>query len=108
MWNVVVEDVSLAEVKRGLDDGSIILIDVRELNEWAAGRIAGARLNSLSTFDVSAIPDEPGKRVVVYCRSGRRTLQALERAQAGGRLDVKAHFSGSMLAWLAAGEPVEL
>ena len=106
MSNVVVEEVSLDEVKRGLADGSIALIDVREPNEWAAGHIAGATLNPLSHFDVSAIPNEPGKRVVFHCRSGKRTLQALEMAQRAGRTDVTAHFGGSMLAWEAAGEPV--
>lgn len=105
--SVVVEDLDLDEVKRGLAEGSIVLIDVREANEWAAGHIPGAIHNPLSAFDVSAIPNEPGKRVVVYCRSGRRTLQALERAQTGGRPDVKAHFGGSMLAWQAAGEPLK-
>ncbi len=102
----VVEDVSLDEVKRGLADGSIALIDVREANEWAAGHIEGALFNPLSAFDPSALPKQPGKRVVVYCRSGRRTLSALALAQAAGRDDVKAHFGGSMNAWLAAGEPV--
>ena len=104
MSNLVVEDVSLEEVKRGLADGSIILIDVREPNEWAAGHIKGARLNPLSRFDVSAIPNE---RVVFHCRSGKRTLQALEMTQSAGRKDVTAHFGGSMLAWEAAGEPIE-
>ena len=37
-----VEDVSLEDVKRGLADGSILLIDVREDNEWAAGHVPGA------------------------------------------------------------------
>ncbi|MDE2361599.1 MAG: rhodanese-like domain-containing protein [Hyphomicrobiales bacterium] len=102
-----VEDVSLEDVKRGLADGSIVLIDVREPNEWAAGHINGARLNPLSTFDVSAIPQEPGKKVVFHCRSGKRTLQAIARAHEAGRTDLNAHFGGSMLAWEAAGEPVE-
>ena len=48
-----------------------------------------------------------GKPIVFYCRSGRRTLQALEFAQTRGRPDVKAHFGGSWLAWTAAGEPVK-
>ena len=102
-----VEDLSLEEVKRGLADGSIVLIDVREPNEWAAGHIKGAILNPLSRFDVSAIPKSPGKKVVFQCRSGKRTLQAIEMARLGGRPDANAHFGGSMLAWQAAGEPVE-
>jgi rhodanese-related sulfurtransferase len=103
---LIVEDVSLEEVKKGLADGSIALIDVREPHEWAEGHIAGATLNPLSTFDPEALPHDPGKRVVLQCRSGGRTLKALAIAQAAGRDDVRAHFSGSMNAWLAAGEDV--
>ena len=101
-----VEDVSLEDVKRGLADGTILLIDVREDNEWAAGHIAGAVHNPLSRFDVDAIPKNSGKRVVFHCRSGKRTLQAIEAARLAGRTDLNAHFGGSMLAWEAAGEPL--
>lgn len=101
---IVVEELNLDEVKQGLADGSIALVDVREDNEWAAGHIPGAIHNPLSRLDLSALPRD--KRVVFYCRSGRRTLLALEKAQTGGRPDVKAHFGGSMLVWTAAGEPV--
>lgn len=102
----IVEDVSIDEVKKGLADGTIALIDVREPNEWAEGHIPGALFNPLSAFDPAMLPREAGKRVVVYCRSGRRTLSALALAQAAGRDDVRAHFGGSMNAWLAAGETV--
>ena len=102
---IVVEELNLDEVKQGLADGSIALVDVREDNEWAAGHIPGATHNPTSRLDLSALPRD--RRVVFYCRSGRRTLQALELAQTGGRADVKAHFGGSMLAWQAAGEPVK-
>ncbi|MGH6867908.1 MAG: rhodanese-like domain-containing protein, partial [Methylocella sp.] len=37
-----VENVSIDELKKGLADGSILLVDVREPNEYAAGRIPGA------------------------------------------------------------------
>ena len=32
---------------------------------------------------------------------------ALEAAQQAGRADVKAHFGGGMLEWMAAGEKVD-
>ena len=48
------EDVSLAELKQGLADGSILLVDVREPNEWDAGHIAGAILHPMSSFDPDA------------------------------------------------------
>ena len=103
----VVEDVTLDELKQGLADGSILLVDVREANEWAAGRIPGAVLNPLSAFDPKALPNEPGKRVVLHCRSGKRSVTALGLAQAAGRQDVRAHFAGGMLEWVGTGSDVE-
>ncbi|GAC1337746.1 MAG: rhodanese-like domain-containing protein [Beijerinckiaceae bacterium] len=95
------------ELKRGLADGSILLVDIREPNEWDAGHIAGATLHPLSVFDPSALPHEAGKRVVLHCRSGKRSATALAIAQANGRDDVRAHFGGGMLEWVGSGEPVE-
>ena len=104
---IIVEDVSLAELKKGLADGSIALVDVREANEWAAGRIPGATFNPLSAFNPAALPAaKPGQRVVLHCRSGKRSITALGLAQAGGRDDVRAHFTGGMLEWQGAGEKV--
>jgi rhodanese-related sulfurtransferase len=102
----IIEDVSLEELKRGLADGSIALVDVREANEWAAGHIAGATFNPLSAFNPAALPKTPGQRVVLHCRSGKRSITALDLAQKNGRDDVRAHFTGGMLEWQGAGEPV--
>lgn len=103
----IVENVSLDELRAGLADGSILLVDVREANEWAAGRIPGALFNPLSAFDAEALPKEEGKRVVLHCRSGRRSVTALGLAQAAGRDDVRAHFGGGMLEWVGEGNEVE-
>ncbi len=104
---IIVEDVPLADLKKGLADGSIALVDVREANEWAAGRIPGATFNPLSAFRPEALPAaKPGQRVVLHCRSGKRSITALGQAQAGGRPDVRAHFTGGMLEWQGAGESV--
>ena len=103
----IVENVPLDELKRGLADGSILLVDVRESNEWDAGHIPGATLNPLSVFDPSALPEGEGKRVVLHCRSGKRSVAALGLAQENGRSDVRAHFEGGMLEWAAAGERID-
>lgn len=101
-------DVTLDELKNGLADGSILLVDVREAEEYAAGHIAGALFNPLSRFDAAKLPPSaPGKKIVLYCRSGRRSVTAMEQARMAGRADVNTHFGGGMLAWLEAGEKVE-
>jgi rhodanese-related sulfurtransferase len=108
MTDATFENVSREELKRGLADGSVLLVDVREPNEFGAGHIPGASLNPLQSFDPSALPRVPGKRVVLSCRSGRRSLIALELAGKAGRGDIRAHYPGGFQEWLNAGEPVEI
>ena len=71
-------DISLDDLKQGLADGSLILVDVREAEEFAAGHIKGALFNPLSKFDPAKLPVAPeGKKVIIYCRSGRRSVTAM-------------------------------
>src|SRR5215468_8022477 len=101
-----VRDLTPEEVKRGLDAGEIILVDVREPNETALERIPGSVLVPLSTFDADDIPNPEGREVVFSCRSGNRSVKASELAQAAG-LPYKAHLAGGIIAWKAAGYPTE-
>lgn len=103
-----VENVNIDELKRGLADGSILLVDVREPNEFVAGHIPGATLNPLQSFDASKLPNAPGKRVVLSCRSGKRSLAALGLARLAGRGDVRAHYPGGFQEWSQRGEKVEI
>jgi rhodanese-related sulfurtransferase len=106
MSDPAVEDITVEQVKAGLEDGSILLVDVRETNELAAERIPGAIDFPLSTFDPSALPDPEGKRLVFTCRSGRRSVTASKAAQAAG-LPHDAHMAGGILAWKEAGFDTE-
>lgn len=93
------------EVQEGLADGSLLLIDVREPLEFVQGRIAGALLFPLSTFDPHHLPDAASKRLVFSCRSGRRSVTAFNAAVAAG-IDAYGHLEGGILAWSARGLPV--
>ena len=99
--------VTVEELKQGLAEGRILLLDVRETHEFAAGRIPGSVNFPLSSFDPARLPREQGKKIVFTCRSGQRTQRAIEMARLGGRGDADTHYAGSMNDWLAAGEPVE-
>jgi rhodanese-related sulfurtransferase len=99
-------DLSPAEVARGLTEGSMLLVDVREPSETAVERIADSALIPLSTFDPKAIPDPDGRTVVFLCRSGIRSARAAEIAQAAG-LPYEAHLAGGLIAWKASGLPTE-
>jgi len=69
-----VRDLTPEEVARGLRDGRVVLVDVREPNETEVERFPGAVLVPLSAFDAATIPAPPGSEIVFTCRSGRRRL----------------------------------
>lgn len=99
-------DVPLDELKRGLEEGTLVLVDVREPHEYAAGHIPGAVLAPLSSADPATVPREEGKKIVFSCQSGKRSLAALRRAREAGRDDVTGHFAPGFAGWRAAGEDV--
>ena len=104
--NTNVRDLTPEEVARGLSEGRMLLVDVREPNETAVERFPGAFEVPLSQFDPADIPDPQGREVVFTCRSGKRSVTASLAAQAGG-LPYDAHLAGGQLAWKAAGLPTE-
>jgi rhodanese-related sulfurtransferase len=97
-------DLDREAIKQGLREGSLLLVDVREPHEFAAGHIPGSVSHPLSSFDPSGLPD--GKRIVFSCAAGVRSVRAIEFAQATGR-DIREHYKGGFKDWAAAGEPVE-
>jgi rhodanese-related sulfurtransferase len=97
-----VHDLTPQDVARGLADGRVLLVDVREPNEVALERYPDAVVVPLSSFDPAAIPDPQGRQVVFACRSGRRSITASLAAQQQG-FPYDAHLAGGILAWKAAG-----
>jgi rhodanese-related sulfurtransferase len=89
-----------------LRDGSAMVIDVREVDEFAAGHIPGAINLPLSTFQASKLPDPKGKTLVLNCAAGRRSAMALEKC-AAAQAEVDTHLAGGFGAWRAAGLAVE-
>ncbi|WP_433447290.1 rhodanese-like domain-containing protein [Streptomyces sp. CA-142005] len=85
---------------------SALLLDVREADEWQAGHAPGAVHLPLTALAAGAgLPAEAPKRpVIVICRSGRRSLKAVELLQARGVEAVDV--IGGMQEWAAAGLPV--
>jgi rhodanese-related sulfurtransferase len=101
-----VRDLTPEEVARGVTEGRVVLVDVREPNETALERFPGAVLVPLSAFDPAAIPAPPGCEIVFACRSGRRSVTAALAAQEQG-FAYDSHLAGGILAWKAAGLPTE-
>jgi rhodanese-related sulfurtransferase len=88
-----------------LAKGAAVVIDVREPDEHARERIAGARLAPLSRFEPQGLSAEPGKALVFHCNSGNRTAQAAELLRRAGGGEVY-QLAGGLQAWKRAGLPV--
>jgi rhodanese-related sulfurtransferase len=101
-----VRNLTVDEVARGLRNGTMLLVDVRELNETALESYPDAVVVPLSMFDPAQIPDPAGKQVVFACRSGRRSVTASLLAQDQG-YPYDSHLAGGILAWKAAGLPTK-
>jgi rhodanese-related sulfurtransferase len=89
-------------------DASLVVLDVRTPAEFAAGHVPGARNVSHDQLAAKLPELEPlrDKDVVLYCRSGRRTLLAEDVLRKAGFTKLR-HLDGDYLAWEAQQRPVE-
>lgn len=84
--------------------GDAVLIDVREPDEHARERIAGATLMPLGTLTPEKVRALGAKRVLIHCKSGRRGGDATARCTALAGVEVR-NVRGGIEAWRAAGLP---
>ncbi|PZU40474.1 MAG: sulfurtransferase [Microbacterium sp.] len=80
------------------------LVDVREEDEFAAGRVPGAVNLPMSRIGdlLDQLPDEPFD---VICQAGGRSARVVQALEARG-YDV-TNVEGGTGEWMAAGHPVE-
>lgn len=97
-----------AEARRRLDQGSAVLVDIREPMEHAREAIAGARLQPLSAFDAASLARlaRTGD-LIFYCQSGNRTAANAERLAACGVPEAFI-LEGGLSGWKSAGFPTQL
>ena len=95
-------DVDPGRAAELLARGEAALLDVREPQEWAAGRAPQAEHVPLGSLTLAAIP--PGRPLIAVCRSGNRSGKAADALAAAG---VPVHnLAGGMKAWAESGLPV--
>lgn len=104
-----VRETNVDEVKRQLDRGEpMMLVDVREDNEWDKGHLPGAVHlgKGIIERDIeTAIPDR-SRPLVLYCGGGFRSALAADNLQKMGYTNVVS-MDGGWRGWNAAGYPVE-
>ena len=95
--------VDFGDFEQAVSAGVCTVVDVREPHEFAAGHIQGALNLPMSRFDPRELPQ--GKPIVLICQAGGRSRNALNKARAIGREDVK-HYAGGMTGWRSRNGPV--
>ena len=109
-----IENLSPAAVAAELEGGDVLLVDVREAEEWQQGSIPGAIHTSRGMLEFSADPTsayyrpgfDPAGRIILFCASGGRSALAADMLQILG-YDRIAHLDGGLKAWRDAGLTVE-
>ncbi|WP_028661498.1 rhodanese-like domain-containing protein [Saccharomonospora saliphila] len=91
-----------------LPTDGLVLLDVRESDEWAAGHAPEAIHVPLSelpsrTAELAELPDD--RPVHVICRSGGRSARAAAWLNAAGVVDA-VNVEGGMHAWRSRGRPL--
>ena len=73
------QQISQEEARNMMDERDVLILDVREQDEYDSGHIPGAALLPAGTINedtaAAAIP-EKDSMVLVYCRSGNRSKKA--------------------------------
>jgi phage shock protein E len=86
----------------------IFVLDVRRPDEFAAGHVEGAvniPVHELAKH-VDELPDDPDTLIVVYCRSGVRSMFATSALLVLGYSTVY-NMPGGFLAWQDAGYRIQ-
>ena len=93
-----VPEISVEELKRRLDaKEDVFILDVREPHEYQICNLNG-HLIPLNDLPKRVNELDPGKEMVVHCRSGGRSTQAVEFLQKQGFTKAK-NLTGGVLAW---------
>lgn len=94
---------SVAGVPDPLPEG-LLVIDVREDDEWAAGHVDGSVHVPLMELGTRGAELPAAEQTLVVCRSGNRSAHATAYLR---QLGVEAvNLAGGLVAWQAAGRPL--
>ena len=100
------QQITQEEAKEMMDTQDVVILDVREQNEYDGGHIPGAVLLPVGTIDEAAaaevIPNKDST-VLVYCRSGNRSKTASSKLAELGYTNI--YEFGGINTWPYETEP---
>lgn len=97
-----ITEVNIEKSKQLINEGNLIVLDVREESEYAAGHIDNSVFlpRGVLEFKLSGTPElaDKSKPVLIYCRSGNRSALAAQTMQQLGYKTVLS-MAGGYEAW---------
>lgn len=97
--DVMVKEITVSDLKAMMDaKEDFQLIDVREQHEFDIANLAG-ELIPLGTIPDASDKIATDKKVIIHCRSGARSAQAVEYLQQKLGTDNLYNLKGGILAW---------
>lgn len=104
--NTAVIDLDPMGFKKRIEQGDVMLIDVRTPAEYVSGHIAGSTNIDWTGADYEKAFGglDPAKPLLLYCAGGGRSDQA--REYLAGKGYKVAHLAEGIAAWKKAGLPV--
>lgn len=98
--------ISPQDLKKIMDaePDSVVVVDVRDTEEFAEGHVPGAMNLPLKSFASGSGVLDKGKKIVVYCNSGGRSYGAYKKLM---KLGYKNIYQAIFADWKEAGLPVE-
>jgi rhodanese-related sulfurtransferase len=103
MDEVEVAQAQIADVPSTFD-GSVVLLDVREDDEWQRGHAPGAQHIPMGQVPGRINEIDADAKLFVVCQAGGRSQRVARYLARNGYTPV--NVSGGMLAWAGAGRPV--
>ncbi len=99
-----IKEIDAPELAQWVNDPnqSLRVIDVRQMNEIAAGTVPKAEPLPLHTLPARVHELPRDQKLVVVCRSGARSAQACMFLQQNGFSNVY-NLRGGMMGWVASG-----
>src|SRR5215218_10771479 len=100
------EEITPAELKQRLDKGDDIqIVDVREDNEVAIGRIPDSLHIPLAQVLTRMNEIAPNRETVVHCKMGGRSARAIDALQRSGFTGKLINLKGGIIGWANEVDP---
>ena len=104
-------DISVQQGKGMIDRGEVFILDVRTQEEYASGHINGSTLLAVQDIPEQELTEKlkeipKNRKILVYCRSGRRSAEASGILAENGFAQVY-NMQGGITEWMNSGYEVE-